>query len=89
MVWKYLLTKYSKGTEIKLIYLPTGKYAQKFRTKTVNLIRLLRLLNTKKCNYCHITSAGLARAAIEDCTFKILPLDKGDTVICSTLHGTL
>ncbi len=62
---------------------------KKFRTKTVNLIRLLRLLNTKKCNYCHITSAGLARAAIEDCTFKILPLDKGDTVICSTLHGTL
>lgn len=29
------------------------------------------------------------RPAIEDCTFKILPLDKGETVICSTLHGTL
>ncbi len=43
MVWKYLLTKYSKGTEIKLIYLPTGKYAPKFRTKTktVNLIRCM------------------------------------------------
>lgn len=40
MVWKYLLTKYSKETEIKLIYLQTGKYAQKLRTKTetVNLI---------------------------------------------------
>lgn len=68
----------------------TGNYTCMLRQTFLHILYIWPdSVNTKEHHWCCITSPGQLIASIVDCTFKILPQDKEEIVMCSTLHGTL